>query len=292
MNEATPLARLAKRVGIAEGYHDIWGAYHPTSDATRRALLAVMGIPAGSDAAIEAELAEREARKWQRFLPTVRVLRASALPARVTLRLPASRAQETFAWQITEENGTEHQGVFRPVNLIELERREIEGELLLAFALAIPPAVSWGYHQIILRQADVTLAEMSLIVVPDQVYIPPALASSERIFGPALQLYALRSERNWGIGDITDFKHMVELWAEAGSSIIGCNPLNALFPHNPLHKSPYSPSSRLFLNVFTSMSRQSLIFRSASQPACGCAHRIFRRGCTLCARRSLSIMPK
>lgn len=240
MNEETPLARLAKRVGIAEGYHDIWGAYHPTSDATRRALLAAMGIPVGSDAAIEAALAEREARKWRRFLSAVRVLRASALPAHVTLRLPASRVQEKFAWQITEENGTEHQGVFRAVDLAELEKHEIEGEPLLAFALAIPPALTCGYHQIILRQADAPLAEMSLIVVPDQVYIPAALASSERIFGPALQLYALRSERNWGIGDITDLKQMVELWAEAGSSIIGCNPLNALFPHNPLHKSPYS----------------------------------------------------
>ena len=249
MNEETPLTRLVKRVGIAEGYHDIWGAYHPTSDATRRALLAAMGIPVGSDAAIEAALAEREARKWRRFLSTVRVLRASALPAHVTLRLPASRVQEQFAWQITEENGTEHQGVFRAVDLAELEKHESEGEPLLAFALAIPPAIHCLYHQLILRQADVPLAEMSLIVVPDQVYIPAALASSERICGPALQLYALRSERNWGIGDITDLKQMVELWAEAGSSIIGCNPLNALFPHNPLHKSPYSPSSRLFLNV-------------------------------------------
>jgi 4-alpha-glucanotransferase len=27
------------------------------------------------------------------------------------------------------------------------------------------------------------------------------------------------------------------------------NPLHALFPHNPAHASPYSPSSRLFLNT-------------------------------------------
>jgi (1->4)-alpha-D-glucan 1-alpha-D-glucosylmutase len=31
--------------------------------------------------------------------------------------------------------------------------------------------------------------------------------------------------------------------------MIGVNPLHALFPHNPAHASPYSPSSRLFVNV-------------------------------------------
>ena len=31
--------------------------------------------------------------------------------------------------------------------------------------------------------------------------------------------------------------------------IIGLNPLHALFPGNPVHASPYSPSSRLFLNI-------------------------------------------
>ncbi len=33
--------------------------------------------------------------------------------------------------------------------------------------------------------------------------------------------------------------------AERGAGIVGLNPLHALFPHNPAHASPYSPSSRL-----------------------------------------------
>src|ERR1017187_9328613 len=42
---------------------------------------------------------------------------------------------------------------------------------------------------------------------------------------------------------------MVKLASESGMDIIGLNPLHALFPDNPTHASPYSPSSRLFLNI-------------------------------------------
>jgi (1->4)-alpha-D-glucan 1-alpha-D-glucosylmutase len=41
----------------------------------------------------------------------------------------------------------------------------------------------------------------------------------------------------------------VEWAARNGASTVGINPLHALFPNNPGHASPYSPSSRQFLNV-------------------------------------------
>ena len=59
----------------------------------------------------------------------------------------------------------------------------------------------------------------------------------------------MRSKRNWGIGDFSDLLQLVEFCAEAGAGIVGVNPLHALFPHDPEQASPYSPSSRLFLNV-------------------------------------------
>ena len=43
---STLLDQLCERVGVLPGYHDIWGGFHQTPDATRRALLASMGLPA------------------------------------------------------------------------------------------------------------------------------------------------------------------------------------------------------------------------------------------------------
>jgi (1->4)-alpha-D-glucan 1-alpha-D-glucosylmutase len=69
------------------------------------------------------------------------------------------------------------------------------------------------------------------------------------VWGPTTQLYTVRSRRNWGIGDFTDLGALVEEFARRGADIVGVNPLHALFPNHPDLASPYSPSSRRFLNV-------------------------------------------
>jgi 4-alpha-glucanotransferase len=69
-----------------------------------------------------------------------------------------------------------------------------------------------------------------------------------RLWGIAVQLYALRSHRNWGHGDFTDLSRLIALAAARGASAIGLNPLHTLFPDRAEDASPYSPNSRLFLN--------------------------------------------
>jgi 4-alpha-glucanotransferase len=69
-----------------------------------------------------------------------------------------------------------------------------------------------------------------------------------RLWLLAVQLYALRSRRNWGIGDFTDLGHLVARAAEHGAAGIGLNPLHALFPDDAERASPYAPNSRLFIN--------------------------------------------
>ncbi len=64
-----------------------------------------------------------------------------------------------------------------------------------------------------------------------------------------MQLHTLRSEKNWGIGDFGDLRAMLPEIARRGGSFIGLNPIHALYPANPESASPYSPSSRRWLNV-------------------------------------------
>ncbi|HTA38999.1 MAG TPA: 4-alpha-glucanotransferase [Candidatus Acidoferrales bacterium] len=81
-----------------------------------------------------------------------------------------------------------------------------------------------------------------------ECYVPPAMETG-RIWMLATQLYGLRSQSNWGIGDFQDLRALAPIAHRAGAGGIGVNPLHALHPSNPRASSPYAPSSRLFLNA-------------------------------------------
>jgi (1->4)-alpha-D-glucan 1-alpha-D-glucosylmutase len=86
-------------------------------------------------------------------------------------------------------------------------------------------------------------------VHPPRCHEPEAILNNNRVWGLSVQLYGVRSTANWGIGDFSDLRHLIEWSAQSGAALVGVNPLHALFPHNPRHASPYSPSSREFLNT-------------------------------------------
>jgi len=77
----------------------------------------------------------------------------------------------------------------------------------------------------------------------------PGLAAGARCWGLAIQLYSLRSATNWGLGDFADLAQLARIAAAEGVEFVGINPLHAGFTADPASCSPYSPSSRHFLNV-------------------------------------------
>lgn len=81
------------------------------------------------------------------------------------------------------------------------------------------------------------------------VAAPPKVPSAQPSWGWMLQLYALRSARSWGIGDLGDLREFT-MWTarEHGSGAVLLNPLHAPGPTHPVQPSPYTPSSRRFAN--------------------------------------------
>jgi (1->4)-alpha-D-glucan 1-alpha-D-glucosylmutase len=239
------LDRLCAALGIATGYRDAWGRERSVPIETRRALIAAMGGAAGSEAEAAETLEQREAREWRRPLPPVAVLRRGA-PPKLALTLPAAALGQRCAWTVLEEGGARHDGAFDPRAAAPLGERRIAGERFVRFELALPFDPPPGYHRLELAGAAPSTA--SLIVAPERCYAPEAVARG-RVWGPAVCAWALRSRRNWGIGDYTDLRALVELAARSGAAFVGVTPLHALFPHDPEHASPYSPTSRRLLNV-------------------------------------------
>ncbi|HEY9381646.1 MAG TPA: 4-alpha-glucanotransferase, partial [Burkholderiales bacterium] len=247
MHEA--LVRLAVLHGIAPDYYDIWGKRHHVGDEALVALLAAIGITADSHEAIDAALAGAMHERWDAPLPPVQVVRVSQRPWRIRINALDALHDAPLRWALIEENGRAHGGEFTPSQLPELERADTPNGTCSARELTLDVDTPLGYHHLRISRANDVIGEMMLIVGPVACYMPEALRDNGRVWGGALQLYGVRSERNWGIGDFGDLLALIEEWGQRGAGIIGLNPLHALFPHNPWHNSPYSPSSRLFKNV-------------------------------------------
>jgi (1->4)-alpha-D-glucan 1-alpha-D-glucosylmutase len=237
------LTHLARLHGIAPAYRDAQGHERVAPEATLRALLATMGIAAGTETDVELALAARAAGRWQPAVAPVVVVRQGVSPS-IRVNHPAP-----LSWRLIEEGGATHDGRVAPAVLDDKAATDVADGMLEACEFLLPLGLPLGYHRLLLLAGETLLGETRLIVTPERCYRPPSLDNDGRRWGLAIQLYALRSERNWGIGDFTDLATIGVQSATSGASILGVNPLHALFPHKPAHISPYSPSSRLFLNV-------------------------------------------
>jgi (1->4)-alpha-D-glucan 1-alpha-D-glucosylmutase len=245
---ATALNRLCELAGIAPEYHDIWGRQHRVPDGARLALLRAMGIVADS-AGVESALEAREDAPWRRGLPPVVVQREDAVPHRWEICCEERHGSRAHKWSLALESGEARCGEFHPRELPRLAERAIGGVRYFKTEFEWRERLPPGYHRFTLQGPRTAPLVMVLIVVPGRCHMPAALEGAGRVWGPALQLYAVRSRRNWGIGDFTDLRDVIEIAGRAGASVVGVNPLHALFPHDPGRASPYSPSSRIYLNT-------------------------------------------
>ena len=242
---AAPLERLRRVRGIAPGFIDYRGREHALSAEALRALLAAMGHREEDERALERAAERLELRDWQRVLPPVVVLRERG---RVPFTVLAPLLPRV-CWEIRSEQGECLRGEADPATLPVLAERGI-GELWHVRLGLELPELEPGYHDLQLEKADgAVLGHTRLVVAPSRCFEPEFIRRGERSWGPAIQLYTLRSARNWGIGDFTDLAGFAEGSAVLGADFVGLNPLHALFPADPALCGPYSPSSRHFLNI-------------------------------------------
>lgn len=254
-SESDLLRLLADRAGIVADYYDIAGTQHVTTDDTRRAILSAMQFRVGTREELVEELTAWDNRPWSQGCEPVHVIRAGREAGTWSLHVPCEDRDEAalcVQWSlITEDGSTQCERTEGPGLRIE-ESRLIQGRRFVRVTVAFPSDLPLGYYSGNTQakgSGTSNTAQFRLIVAPDRCYVPPPLEQGARWWGLALQLYSLRSNRNWGVGDFGDLATVVE-WAgrQLGTAVIGLNPFHALKNTQPYHISPYSPSSRLFLN--------------------------------------------
>ena len=109
--------------------------------------------------------------------------------------------------------------------------------------LALPEALPPGYHRLEVKLGG-RAARALVIAAPVRSYAGDGKPS----WGVFLPLYALRTARSWGTGDLTDLAALAEWTAGLGGGAVATLPMLATFLDVPCEPSPYAPASRLFWN--------------------------------------------
>lgn len=237
------LERAAARFGIELEYADTWGKTHVSSDAALRQALAALGVPAHDARELEDTLQAERLAEWSRPFPPCVVAWEDADSIRINI--PAQR----HTCPIRLEFEWEHGGGVRSEapGLDAAERAGIAGQQFVGMRVSLPAGLPHGFHVLRAYWVDGPeprlFGEARFIVCPRKVRTP-----QRRMAGVAISLYGLRSARNWGCGDFTDLRAMVDALAPAGVAFLALNPLHAIANRQPFNTSPYLPESSLYRN--------------------------------------------
>jgi 4-alpha-glucanotransferase len=240
------LRRAADACSIDLAYWDIFHRQHHISADGLRSILSSQGWDVSSQEAIQSELLRRFESSLRQAARHTCVISESDKSIELTLPMDAGGHLNL---EIHLENGSSLSPGLEAAALQGLRELSSPAFGARVYRLPLPPELPLGYHHLDLTLDGVSLAKINVIVCPDRAYIPERLASGGKTAGLNVTLYGLRSDRNWGCGDFTDLKALIE-WAHAemGFSFIGLNPLHALHNRVPYNTSPYLPLSVYYKN--------------------------------------------
>ena len=231
---STELRRLAESVGLRCEWDGSDNQPQTLSEDRQRKMLALLGWPAGDDEEVAASLA-----RWQ----------ARQRPAAFEQLPPMLIADQG---QLTQVPVVGSGGCAFAIRLESGET--MDGHLDDNGCL--PAVQETGYHHVcFLTERGDDSVTRTLAVAPPRCFTLDDIARERRhaqpsYWGVAVQLYGLRREGDAGIGDLQALDELCAVVARAGADAVAISPLHALFASHPERFSPYSPSSRLFYNVW------------------------------------------
>ena len=230
------LHQLAQQLGIATQFSDagINRRDYSVTDKTIRFFASALGYPANTEKQAQNSLTKLQAKRWRKMLSPIYVCEQNEViidvvsPDLSSIEITATDAENNkikLAYDYMRD--AQNYGIFYKESL----------------RITTPLAI--GYYEIEVKSAG-RKGKSTLAVAPSICHQLPF--DKQKLFGFAIQLYALKSNRNWGIGDFTDLEEFIKICSAVKADVIGLNPINVLYHHNPEAASPYMSISRTFLN--------------------------------------------
>lgn len=210
--------QLACRLGVVVDWIDAANRSQHVQPEVLRHILASLGYSADSDKDVKRSLDELSAPD------------AAYCPELITCNV------DEFV-MLPNQTTRKARLVFEDGRQRDVRLESADGKAMLE------PIADAGYHKLQLDERVITLA-----VAPKRCFTLAELAPGAKLWGLAAQLYSLKRDADYGIGDTTSLDMLAKTAVAHGADAIAISPSHALFTARPDKFSPYSPSNRLFLN--------------------------------------------
>ncbi|MEW6109491.1 MAG: 4-alpha-glucanotransferase, partial [Nitrospirota bacterium] len=251
---------LAALCGIVPEYWDIFGNKHITAIETKKSILGSMKLRIDTHEETLNEIERFSRNPWIRLIEPVHVISVNELPMKIPVSIRVSEGEEkglSVIWTIQDEKGQVSEHGLSGDDIVAAGQHWIDGRRYIRINLTDNERREAGYYNITVEcrhpaegffgAGNSICKKGRIIIAPDTCYIPPELEKG-KTWGLSANLYAVRSSRNWGIGDFTDLKDILAWTAGLKGGFVGINPLHAIPNTKPYGISPYSPITRLYKN--------------------------------------------
>ncbi|MFK4448915.1 4-alpha-glucanotransferase [Caballeronia udeis] len=232
--DKTPSAieALAAKAGFEVEWQDAHKQIRRVPEETLKVLLERLGLPCGNATQLKQSAATLDAELSGRKLPPLMTAEVDR-----GISLPMAAVKTGARYRIELESGAVIDGRFTSP----------KGATALLSPISEP-----GYHTLVINEQHTTLA-----VAPARCYtigdawreLEPGGGATPPMWGVAAQVYGLRRVGDGGVGDFSALATLAAESAQRGGHAIAISPMHAMFSAEPHKFSPYSPSSRLFLNI-------------------------------------------
>jgi 4-alpha-glucanotransferase len=236
-DERGALHELARLYGVQASYTNVFGRRVRAGIESTLAVLRAMGAPVASLRDATGALQARKEELARRTLEPVLVA-WDGLLHEVEVRVPSRVAGRDVRFAITPEDD-------QPSGW-ETASPHVGTDVSAGFVAQRLPArrhLPAGRHRLWLETVAGPTSSL-VLAAPRRAPQPDG-----RWWGVFAPLYALRAERDWGVGSFSELARFRGWIDRLGGSVAATLPLFAQFLDEPmLEPSPYSPASRLFWN--------------------------------------------
>ncbi|MCF8055956.1 MAG: malto-oligosyltrehalose synthase [Desulfocapsa sp.] len=246
------LYELAKLYGIYLDPQNEAAGKPGAADGLLISALQAVGLSITEPDEAEHHLQQVHKQRWQQLLDPVLVLQEKEESVSIPVRLPVAEHRQ-YHWTIAEESSMEHHGDFKPSEMPVDSTELLNGHEYGIHHLDLQICLPCGYHHLTIRIADQTNDDATisqlLIITPRHCYVPPGISGDSRVWGVHLYLHAIRSRTNWGVGDFSNLKQLLNWAATHGAGTIHTAPLYSIHAGISDEWNPYAPSCRCRLNI-------------------------------------------